>query len=161
MEWNGQEIGRLKALWALDLSAAEIGRQMNISKNAVVGKAHRLDLPPRPSPIRPAGSGTPRATVHRVPKGVPTLPSLVAPAPVAASAGHAEAEKGVATVPEPVVVAKLSRHTCVWPMWGEDQRPTHLYCAEPCETSRTYCPAHVVRAHGRPADGHLKRVVSL
>ena len=30
----------------------EIGRRMGISKNAVVGKAHRLNLPARPSPIR-------------------------------------------------------------------------------------------------------------
>jgi len=33
----------------------EIGRHLGVSKNAVVGKAHRLDLPGRPSPIRAIG----------------------------------------------------------------------------------------------------------
>jgi GcrA cell cycle regulator len=52
MEWTAEAIERLKALWAEGLSTAEIGRRMGISKNAVVGKAHRLNLPARPSPIR-------------------------------------------------------------------------------------------------------------
>ena len=52
MEWNEETIARLRALWAEGLSTAEIGRRMGISKNAVVGKAHRLNLPARASPIR-------------------------------------------------------------------------------------------------------------
>jgi GcrA cell cycle regulator len=52
MEWNDDTIGRLRALWAEGLSTAEIGRRMGVSKNAVVGKAHRLNLAARPSPIR-------------------------------------------------------------------------------------------------------------
>ena len=52
MEWNEEAITRLRALWDEGLSTAEIGRRMNVSKNAVVGKAHRLGLVARPSPIR-------------------------------------------------------------------------------------------------------------
>ncbi|KXV73657.1 GcrA cell cycle regulator [Acetobacter malorum] len=52
MEWTDETIARLKELWAEGLSTAEIGRRLSITKNAVVGKAHRLSLPPRPSPIR-------------------------------------------------------------------------------------------------------------
>ncbi|MFT8895676.1 MAG: GcrA family cell cycle regulator [Acetobacter sp.] len=52
MEWTDETIARLKALWQEGLSTAEIGRQLGITKNAVVGKAHRLGLPARPSPIR-------------------------------------------------------------------------------------------------------------
>ena len=52
MEWTEETIARLKALWQEGLSTAEIGRQLGITKNAVVGKAHRLGLPARPSPIR-------------------------------------------------------------------------------------------------------------
>ncbi len=52
MEWTDELIARLKELWEQGLSTAEIGRQLAITKNAVVGKAHRLGLPPRPSPIR-------------------------------------------------------------------------------------------------------------
>lgn len=51
MEWNEETIARLRALWAKGLSTAEIGRRMAISKNAVVGKAHRLNLPDRKSVV--------------------------------------------------------------------------------------------------------------
>ncbi|OUI88730.1 GcrA cell cycle regulator [Acetobacter sp. DmW_043] len=52
MEWTEETISRLKELWTEGLSTAEIGRRLSITKNAVVGKAHRLGLPARPSPIR-------------------------------------------------------------------------------------------------------------
>jgi len=54
MEWTEETISRLRSLWQEGLSTAEIGRRLSITKNAVVGKAHRLTLPPRPSPIRKA-----------------------------------------------------------------------------------------------------------
>jgi GcrA cell cycle regulator len=51
-DWNEETIGQLHDYWAEGLSTAEIGRRMGVSKNAVVGKAHRLNLPSRPSPIQ-------------------------------------------------------------------------------------------------------------
>lgn len=51
MEWDDKTIARLRDLWAEGHSTAAIGRKMGVSKNAVVGKSHRLDLPARPSPI--------------------------------------------------------------------------------------------------------------
>ena len=77
MEWNEDVITRLRDLWTEGLSTAEIGRRLGVSKNAIVGKAHRLDLPARPSPIRrEASEPAPdrRATPRRV-EG-PTLPPL-------------------------------------------------------------------------------------
>ena len=56
-EWDGRTIARLRADWAAGYSTAEIARRLHTSKNAVVGKAHRLDLPARPSPIRSGGPG--------------------------------------------------------------------------------------------------------
>ena len=82
-EWNGTTIARLRQLWAEGMSTAAIARAMNVSKNAVVGKAHRLLLPPRPSPIK-AGTGTPKGvSVRRV---VPTLATLLGAPPAAVSA---------------------------------------------------------------------------
>jgi GcrA cell cycle regulator len=52
MDWTSEAIEKLRAYWGEGLSTAEIGRRMGISKNAVVGKAHRLNLTTRPSPIR-------------------------------------------------------------------------------------------------------------
>lgn len=44
-------IEQLRTLWALGYSTVEIGRQMGVTKNAIIGKSHRLGLPPRQSPI--------------------------------------------------------------------------------------------------------------
>ena len=52
MVWNEETIRHLRNLWAEGHSTAEIGRRLGVSKNAIVGKAHRLDLEARPSPIR-------------------------------------------------------------------------------------------------------------
>lgn len=52
MVWDDETIRQLRDLWAQGLSTAEIGRRLGVSKNAIVGKAHRLDLNSRPSPIR-------------------------------------------------------------------------------------------------------------
>lgn len=83
MEWSDEVISQLRALWDEGHSTAEIGRRLGVTKNAIVGKAHRLDLPARPSPIRRDPDAVPvrRAPVRRV-EGptLPPLPSAVADA---------------------------------------------------------------------------------
>jgi GcrA cell cycle regulator len=54
--WNDDNIARLRELWDEGLPTAEIGRRLGMSKNAVIGKAWRLELPPRrasdtPNPV--------------------------------------------------------------------------------------------------------------
>nr|WP_294505044.1 GcrA family cell cycle regulator [uncultured Rhodopila sp.] len=77
MVWNEETIRHLRDLWAEGHSTAEIGRRLGVSKNAIVGKAHRLDLDARPSPIRREG---PKPLVDRsaaYPRVAgPTLPPL-------------------------------------------------------------------------------------
>ena len=101
MEWTDEVIGQLRALWAEGHSTAEIGRRLGVTKNAIVGKAHRLDLPARPSPIRrdPDAAPVRRATVRRV-EG-PTLPPL----PSAVAEGEFSLLRG----PRPQAAWSLSR----------------------------------------------------
>jgi GcrA cell cycle regulator len=51
MDWTEQRVAELQQLWREGLSTAEIGKRLGITKNAVVGKAHRMGLSSRPSPI--------------------------------------------------------------------------------------------------------------
>ncbi len=51
-EWSEENVAKLEELWDQYLSTAEIGRILGTTKNAVVGKAHRLGLPKRQSPVR-------------------------------------------------------------------------------------------------------------
>ncbi|MDP7344875.1 MAG: GcrA family cell cycle regulator, partial [Alphaproteobacteria bacterium] len=53
--WTPERIAEVTRLWDEGLTTAEIGKLVGVTKNAVVGKAHRLGLPPRPSPIRRQG----------------------------------------------------------------------------------------------------------
>ena len=64
MTWTDERISDLIRLWDSGHSASHIGRVLGVSKNAVIGKAHRLKLPPRPSPIR-------RSPGPRIPKPTP------------------------------------------------------------------------------------------
>ena len=50
-----ERIAELTRLWATGLTTREIGRRLGVTKNAVIGRAHRLKLPPRPSPLGRGG----------------------------------------------------------------------------------------------------------
>ena len=52
-EWTTDRVEQLTKLWATGLSASEIGRQLGITKNAVVGKVRRLNLAMRRAPSIP------------------------------------------------------------------------------------------------------------
>jgi GcrA cell cycle regulator len=52
MPWNDSNVSRLRELWDQGLPTAQIGKLLGFTKNAVVGKAHRIGLERRPSPIR-------------------------------------------------------------------------------------------------------------
>jgi len=81
-EWPSDLEAALRRLWGEGHSTAEIGRRLGVSKNAVVGKAHRMGLPDRPSPIRRRGPNDP-APVKKAPRAraatLPPLQSMSAP----------------------------------------------------------------------------------
>lgn len=157
MEWNDETIARLRELWAEGLSTAEIGRRMSVSKNAVVGKAHRLNLPPRPSPIRRDGIGLAvRAAPPRRVTG-PTLPPLSAAvsapaatavaAPVQRAAPQAARPAPVRAVP--YAPSRLS--TCCWPI-GEPGTRSFRFCDADATHGKPYCSAHASLAYVRVRD---------
>ncbi|MGO3517023.1 MAG: GcrA family cell cycle regulator [Acetobacter cibinongensis] len=107
MEWTEETISRLRELWAEGLSTAEIGRRLSITKNAVVGKAHRLGLPPRPSPIRRSEKKPVAEATKAIPAEAPVTDkpdAIAAKAPVTADAPPKaidEAVKPVSAVAPP------------------------------------------------------------
>ena len=52
MPWNDENVSKLRELWDKGLPTAQIGKLLGFTKNAVVGKAHRIGLETRPSTIR-------------------------------------------------------------------------------------------------------------
>lgn len=149
VDWNEEAIARLRSLWEEGLSTAEIGRRMGVSKNAVVGKAHRLNLPSRPSPIRRDGERSPRRRLPRRVQG-PTLPALsasLAPMPQ-------EAPRPVAERPAPVLRAVClprpgARVTpCCWPI-GEPGTKSFRFCDADAIAGKPYCEEHAGLAYVR------------
>jgi GcrA cell cycle regulator len=54
MSWTDERIDRLKELWTQGMTASHIADELGgVSRNAVIGKAHRLGLQSRPSPVKP------------------------------------------------------------------------------------------------------------
>jgi GcrA cell cycle regulator len=152
MDWTEEQIGRLRTLWAEGHSTAEIGRRMGISKNAVVGKAHRLNLSARPSPIRrvPGQVAAPRAprpapmrAVDRpgfVPRAFTVVGASAAPRPVQAPAPRPQA----APPPPP----RLSNAACCWPI-GEPGKAGFRFCGDRALATKPYCEAHAAQAYVR------------
>jgi GcrA cell cycle regulator len=162
MEWTEEFIVRLRALWAEGHSTAEIGRRLGVSKNAVVGKAHRLDLPPRPSPIRRDGPGASRPRPPRRISG-PTLPPLTctcaalpaAEGPALMHPNPAAARPALVNVvarPQAVLPRPYARVVaCCWPI-GEPGSRSFRFCDADSVPGKPYCPEHAAVAYVRVKD---------
>ena len=158
MSWTSDEDHVLRRLWADGLSAKNIADKLGCTKNAIIGRAHRLQLPQRPSPIK-ARDGQPIVTRTKivadkpvkvmetqhtrepvakrpVPPPRPAVPRL-APAPLLP-----RLERLPLKAPTP---NKFSGPTCHFPMWGNKQRPTHVYCDAPRLEGKAYCLQHAAR----------------
>lgn len=80
--WGEAATAHLRQRWSDGAAATLIGTELGVSKSAVVGKAHRLNLPPRPSPIRAAGQTRPPARPRPVKaEQTPPAPALEPPPP--------------------------------------------------------------------------------
>ena len=124
MSWTEHKVQELTRLWEAGHSAAAIGRIIGMSKNAVIGKAHRIHLTGRPSPIR-----------YREGEDAPE-PFAVVPAP-----------------PEPVtpqIMVPIKRHRgkteCLWPI-GDPGDDGFRFCGEAAEEGKPYCAEHCAKAY--------------
>jgi GcrA cell cycle regulator len=175
MVWDEETIRQLRELWALGLSTAEIGRRLGVSKNAIVGKAHRLELDARPSPIRRDGPKpvTERPAAYPRMAG-PTLPPLAStgvppfgPAtsniqhlrtpPVVTSTPVATVPRTVAPVvqrqimPSAPMQSRRSAPSCCWPI-GEPGTKTFRFCDDTSVAGKPYCDEHAKLAYVRIRD---------
>ncbi len=168
MDWNEETIACLRQFWQDGHSTAEIGRRMGITKNAVVGKAHRLMLAPRPSPIRrdlPEGH-VPRRSVPRRATGptlpapnLPSVPSSVPPAVATASdpvappkTQHlppAQAPVQLRAVPPRRAGVRVATGCC--PI-GDPGTASFRFCDDGAMTGKPYCAQHAALAYVKVRD---------
>jgi GcrA cell cycle regulator len=102
MSWTDERIDTLRKMWEAGQTASQIAEELGgVSRNAVIGKAHRLGLQSRPSPVKPnepdsakAAPAEPKpapAPVAKAPERAPT-PAPIAAAPIVEDEDEDEAE---------------------------------------------------------------------
>jgi GcrA cell cycle regulator len=123
MSWTDERIATLKKMWEGGATASQIADELGgVSRNAVIGKAHRLGLKARPSPVKPnedkpepkkaaapAPAAAPKPAIKR-----PSSPS--APAPRAAEPeARPAAQTDIPSQPIPNQPAPMPRIVSVGP----------------------------------------------
>lgn len=157
MSWNDERVELLKKLWSEGLSASQIaGRLGGVTRNAVIGKVHRLGLSGRATTSR-MKSHRPRArtaaNARRVQQksrfasqGNPALRALYQP----------EAEPFAPSVEELVIPLKerrtiqtLTECSCRWPI-GDPMSADFHFCGKNKVPGLPYCEFHARRAFQPP-----------
>src|SRR5690348_4146574 len=112
MGWTDERVELLKKLWQDGLSASQIAKQLGgVTRNAVIGKVHRLGLSGRAAPSKPARPQfkTPRPV--RVASATPSAPRRIAePSPM-----PQPVTRYVDETPGTATVLTLGAHMCKWP----------------------------------------------
>jgi GcrA cell cycle regulator len=156
MIWTDERVEMLRKLWAEGLSASQIAAQLGgVSRNAVIGKVHRLKL-----------SGRGRTTAAPARPKKPSQPTITKPQsrPVSASRQQSasmgntalqvrfDAEPAMRTIErniEDIVVPisrnlqliQLNERTCKWPI-GDPLAENFHFCGNDCADTGPYCRYH-------------------
>lgn len=148
MSWTDDRIELLRKSWESGMTASQIAEMLGegISRNAVIGKAHRLGLQSRPSPVK---NGEPHAE-EAAPAPAAAAPAAPAPARTdpAAAARAAPARKAARAAARPArtTLLELSEKVCKWPI-GHPGEPDFHFCGKPSNPSFPYCAEHCAVAY--------------
>jgi GcrA cell cycle regulator len=135
MNWSDDRVEQLKTLWTEGLSASQIARALGgVTRNAVIGKVHRLGLAGRASPSR-----SERPRLPMAPK-VPSVRAHVPAAPVVEE-DPLQLEDG-----SHATVLTISDRMCRWPI-GDPLTPDFYFCGQHSEEGKPYCDFHSRRAY--------------
>ena len=151
MSWNESNVARLRELWDQGLPTAQIGKLLGFTKNAVVGKAHRIGLERRPSPIRRTAVKPDRKKARS-----PIIPIL-----------NFETSKttDIKETPrpqknfQPAVKNLVKNHTkrgCEWPE-GHPDESDFKFCGKERYEDKPYCLDHCAVAYVIPEKEEAER----
>jgi len=144
--WTEDRVGALKKLWLEGQSASQIAKTLGggVTRNAVIGKVHRLGLSGRAAPSQPA-----RAT-YRPTRPRPAASAQPAQAPSAPRRIEAAQPRPVTPTPPPpapmpelpgtATVLTLGAHMCKWPI-GDPSSREFSFCGRRASEG-VYCGEH-------------------
>ena len=179
MSWTDERVEQLRKLWLDGKSASQIAAELanGITRNAVIGKVHRLGLSgrvktpgqqaPRPRPAaKPQTSPQSHGSGHSQ-RATPTMTRQSAPqtrgATALAFAPRAEVEtilrpteEVVIPMSERVTIMELKESMCRWPL-GDPATPEFRYCGSKSPIGDTYCGHHARIAYQPSQDRRRDR----
>jgi GcrA cell cycle regulator len=134
MSWTDDRVEQLKSLWTEGLSASQIARALGgVTRNAVIGKVHRLGLAGRATPTRVERPRLPSAPRVSVRTHIPEVP-VVEEDPLTLSDGnHA-------------TVLTINNAMCRWPIGDPADNEFH-FCGHKPKVGSPYCEAHARKAY--------------
>jgi len=154
MSWTDERVELLKKYWGEGLSASQIAVRLGgVTRNAVIGKVHRLGLSGRATATRIKSSGPRRQvmTTKRVNKA-----KLPKPGNLPLQSLCSDAEPYIAPVEEIEIpleerksLQQLTENSCRWPI-GDPQTPEFHFCNRERVPGLPYCEHHSKRAFHVP-----------
>ncbi len=142
MSWTDERVATLSKLWADGLSASQIAAELGgVTRNAVIGKVHRLGLSGR---AKPASSSPKRA--KRARSTYNSKPRLNGQSNVALRDGPSQnARAAVEDLEVPaskkLTLVELTEHTCKWPH-GDPATDDFHFCGNKTREGAPYCEYH-------------------
>jgi GcrA cell cycle regulator len=114
MSWTDERIDKLTKMWEGGSTASQIAEEMGgVSRNAVIGKAHRLGLKARPSPVKPNEKPEPVTPVAKpladAQRAAPPAPTRPAPASPSAQAPANTPAQAAATPSIPLPPGQIAK----------------------------------------------------
>lgn len=123
--WTDERLDELKKLWAEGLSISLIGEALGVSRNAIAGKAHRMGLPKRPSPISKSKTEKAEPIVLEDEQDLPLRLELRQ--------------------------LEWSRSKCCWPT-GDPKKNGFVFCGDKVVPGKPYCLSHCHEAYTTSRD---------
>lgn len=167
--WSDDRVEQLKKLWEAGLSASQIAAELgNVTRNAVIGKVHRLGLSGRAKSPSSAAPRQRKARPLRTNPFVPPPKVKTRGNPALASALEVELEPdpiiydNVIPTNQRVSLLELNEANCHWPI-GDPETEDFFFCGSKCmggmlskESPMPYCAYHARIAY-QPASDRRRR----
>ena len=137
--WTTERIDQLRHCVVTGLTCSQIAAEIGVTRNAVIGKIHRLGL----SPSRPEGAAIICATRARQPRRTTQrrLLRLIGAPSIVGDMVEPEINSA-----QRCSLLEIAHNKCHWPI-GDPQASDFVFCGNDAVTGFSYCPGHARMAY--------------